>query len=222
MDAIVKRAIAAKFTAFCLTVDSAYYSRRERDYANRFAKPWRSGEGMDWQAALNWDDIKHFKDTHDIPLVLKGIATAEDAAIAVDHGVDVVHVSNHGGRQLDHGLGSFDVLPEIVQAVGGRARIVVDGGILRGTDIVKALALGADAVAAGRLMCCGLAAAGAAGVVRVLELLEEEMRLAMGLLAAKSVAELGPHHLRTAPAVRESHVFSGYPLLDYADQEPRL
>ena len=90
----------------------------------------------------------------DIPLILKGIATAEDATIAVEHGVDCVYVSNHGGRQLDQGVGSIDVLPEVVEAVGGRARIIIDGGISRGTDVVKALILGADAVACGRAGGC--------------------------------------------------------------------
>src|SRR3989441_7256438 len=91
--------------------------------------------------------------SHAIPLVLKGIATAEDAALAVDHGVEGVYVSNHGGRQLDHGRGAVEVLPEVVRAVGGRATVVVDGGFVRGTDVVKAIALGAQSVGIGRLAC---------------------------------------------------------------------
>src|SRR3989449_9566957 len=152
-----------------MTVDSAHYSRRERDLDKRFIRPWRqAARGMEWQAALSWDQVKRFKDTHDIPLILKGIATAEDAAIACDHGVDGVYVSNHGGRQLDHGLGSLEVLPEVVRAVGDRATIIVDGGFLRGTDVVKAITMGAHAVGVGRLECIGLAAAGQAGLVRAL------------------------------------------------------
>ncbi len=128
-----------------MTVDTAVYSRRERDLARRFVKPWRlRATGQDFQAALSWDQVKRFKDRHDIPLILKGIATGEDAAIACDHGVDAVYVSNHGGRQLDHGRGSIEVLPEVVKAVAGRAVVMVDGGFMRGTDVVKAIALGAQ------------------------------------------------------------------------------
>ena len=123
VDEWVRRAKANGFTAFCLTVDSAYYSRRERDLAGRFAKPWRpaDGGGMQFQAALSWEKVRRYKAKHDLPLILKGIATVEDAEIALSHGVDVIYVSNHGGRQLDHGLGSAAVLPEIVAAVNGRA-----------------------------------------------------------------------------------------------------
>jgi len=118
VDDHVRRARDHGYTIFCMTVDSANYSRRERDIDKRFVKPWRqSATGMNWQAALSWDQVKRFKDTHDIPLILKGIATAEDAAIACDHGVEGVYVSNHGGRQLDHGMGSLAVLPEVVRAV---------------------------------------------------------------------------------------------------------
>jgi isopentenyl diphosphate isomerase/L-lactate dehydrogenase-like FMN-dependent dehydrogenase len=122
VDDHLKRAMAAGYEAFCLTVDTAIYSRRERDISTRFAKPWRRGVvGMDHQASLNWSHVKRFRDTYDIPLILKGIATAEDAAIACEHGVAGVYVSNHGGRQLDHGRGALDVLPEVVAAVKGRA-----------------------------------------------------------------------------------------------------
>src|SRR5215468_8631500 len=139
VDDHVKRAVANGYAAFCLTVDTAVYSRRERDLAKRFVKPWRTrATGHEFQAALSWDHVKRFKDLHDIPLVLKGIATAEDAALACDHGVEGVYVSNHGGRQLDHGRGTLDILPEVVQAVRGRATIIVDGAFVRGTDVVKA------------------------------------------------------------------------------------
>ena len=115
--------------------------------------------------------VERIKRKFKIPLAIKGIATAEDAKIALDHGVDFVYVSNHGGRQLDHGRGSTDVLPEIVEAVAGRAKIIIDGGFYRGSDIVKAIALGASLVGLGRMQCYGLAAAGQAGIVRMLELL---------------------------------------------------
>src|SRR4030095_854843 len=112
-----------------------------------------------------------------------------DAAIAVEHGVDGVYVSNHGGRQLDHGAGSTEVLPEGVAAVAKRATVFVDGSCVRGTDIVKAMALGADVVGLGRLACCGLAAAGAPGLVRTLELLEDEVRIALGLLGVTRLSQ---------------------------------
>src|SRR5713101_6294194 len=152
VDDHVKRARDHGYAAFCLTVDTASYSRRERDLAKLLVKPWRVREsGFNFQAGLCWDHVKRFKDMHDIALILKGIATAEDAALACEHGVEVVYVSNHGGRQLDHGRGSLDVLPEVVAAVAGRADVMVDGGFMRGTDVVKAITLGAQCVGLGRL-----------------------------------------------------------------------
>ena len=126
VDDHVKRALDHGYAAFCLTVDVAMYSRRERDLIGRFVKPWRATApaGSSFQSGLSWDQVKRFKDKHSdkrMPLIIKGIATAEDAEIAVQHGVEVVYVSNHGGRQLDHGLGSAAVLPEIV-ARGRRPR----------------------------------------------------------------------------------------------------
>ncbi len=213
----IEASLAAGLDAFCITVDSARYSRRERDIAGRFQKPWRAnveGEARQAQAALSWADIARVRRACTLPLILKGIATAEDARLAVEHGVDVVYVSNHGGRQLDHGLGALDVLPEVVEAVAGRARIWVDGGICRGTDIVKALALGAEAVGVGRLYCYALAAAGAPGIVRLLELLEEELGVAMGLLGVTRLDQLERAHLHPgAPAVAAPSALSAFPLL---------
>jgi len=211
----LKRALDAGYDAFCLTVDTAFYSRRERDISTRFAKPWRRGVvGMDYQAALNWSHVKRIRDNYDVPLILKGIATAEDAVIACDQGVAAVYVSNHGGRQLDHGRGTLDVLPEVVAAVKGRAAVIIDGGFSRGTDIIKAIALGADAVAIGRLYLYGLAAAGQMGVVRVLELLETELRVSMGLLGVDGFAKLDQSYLHAAPSVWTPHVHSAFPLLE--------
>jgi len=214
VDDHVKRARDNGYTIFCMTVDSAHYSRRERDLDKRFIKPWRqAARGMEWQAALSWDQVKRFKDTHDIPLILKGIATADDAAIACDHGVDGVYVSNHGGRQLDHGLGSLEVLPEVVRAVSGRAVVMVDGGFLRGTDVVKAIALGAQCVGLGRLQCMWLAAAGQAGLERALEVLEEEIKICLGLLGVTSYSQLDASYLREARLVTEASALSAFPLL---------
>lgn len=214
LDEQVRRAIDAGYQAFSLTVDSAYYSRRERDIASRFVKPWRTGGGADWQAALNWADVERFKRKYDVPLILKGIATAEDAMMAVERGVEVVYVSNHGGRQLDHGRGAMDVLPEVIEAVAGRAEVVVDGSIQRGTDLVKAIALGASAVGMGRMLCCGLAAAGDDGVVRMLTLLEDEVRTAVALLGVNRLADVGRHHLHAAAPVTPADVWSAFPLFD--------
>ena len=216
VDDHVRRAVGNGYTGFCLTVDTASYSRRERDLARRFVKPWRvRATGFDYQAGLSWGHVKRFKDTHpSVPLILKGIATAEDAALAAEHGVDVVYVSNHGGRQLDHGRGTLDILPEVVQAVRGRATILIDGSFMRGTDVVKAIALGAQVVGMGRLTCCGLAAAGQAGLVRVFELLEEEIRLCLGLLGVDRLAALNPSYLHAATPVRPAHVTSAFPLLE--------
>jgi isopentenyl diphosphate isomerase/L-lactate dehydrogenase-like FMN-dependent dehydrogenase len=211
----VGRAISGGYAAFCLTVDTAHYSRRERDIAKRYVRASRvRATGGDFQKGLEWRTVKLIKDKFKIPLILKGIATAEDAAIALDHGVDWIYVSNHGGRQLDHGRGAMQVLPEIVNAVAGRAKIMVDGSFCRGTDLVKAIAAGADLVGIGRLQCWALAAAGEAGVVRMLELLEDEVIRCLGLLGVRSFAELDRSYLHPATPTNLPHVFSAFPLLE--------
>ena len=211
----VSRAIASGYTAFCLTVDTAHYSRRERDIAKRYVRASRlRATGGDFQRGLEWRTVKLIKDKYKTPLVIKGIATAEDAAIALDHGVEWIYVSNHGGRQLDHGRGAMHVLPEIAAAVAGRARIMVDGSFCRGTDIVKAIASGADLVGIGRLQCWALAAAGEAGVLRMLELLEDEVIRCMGLLGVTSFAELDKSYLHAAMPTNLPDVFSAFPLLE--------
>jgi glycolate oxidase len=215
-DDFVRRARDHGYSAFCMTVDVAMYSRRERDLIGRFIKPWRAtaGAGVAFQSGLSWTQVKRFKDKYpDYPLIIKGIATVEDAALAVEHGVNVVYVSNHGGRQLDHGLGSVSLVPEILKAVGGKARVWVDGGFMRGTDVVKAIALGAEAVGIGRLCGLGLGAAGVPGLVRALELLEDEIRICLGLLGVTSFAELSPQYVTAAPPVNEPGVFSAFPHL---------
>jgi isopentenyl diphosphate isomerase/L-lactate dehydrogenase-like FMN-dependent dehydrogenase len=211
----VSRAVATNYAAFCLTVDTAHYSRRERDIAKRYVRESRNrATGGDFQKGLEWRTVKLIKDKYKIPLVLKGIATAEDALIALDHGVEWIYVSNHGGRQLDHGRGAMHMLPEIVDAVKGRARIMVDGGFCRGSDVVKAIAAGADIVGIGRLQCWALAAAGEAGVLRMLELLEDEVIRSLGLLGVTSFAELDKSYLHAATATNMPDVFSAFPLLE--------
>src|SRR6516164_780712 len=214
VDDHVERAIAHGYTAFCLTVDTAHYSRRERDIAKRFVTAGRRRvQGRAFQAGLDWTTVKRIKQRFKIPLIIKGIATAEDTRVALDHGVDWIYVSNHGGRQLDHGRGSMDVLPEVVDAVAGRAKIMIDGSVCRGTDIVKALAAGADLVGIGRMQCFALAAAGESGVVRLLELLEDEVRRCLGLLGATGFGDLDRSYLHAAAPTSMPHVLSAFPLL---------
>lgn len=211
----VARAIACGCAALCLTVDTAVSSRRERNIVNRYRMTGAAiPPGQPFQAALNWRTVRLIKETFDIPLGLKGIATAEDALIAVDHGVDWIYVSNHGGRQLDHGRGSMDVLPEIVDAVAGRAGIMIDGSFCRGTDIVKAIAAGADLVGLGRMQCYALAAGGEAAIVRMLELLEDEVQRAMAMLGVTGFAELDRSYLHPTVSVTPPGVLSAFPLLD--------
>jgi glycolate oxidase len=217
VDDYVARAIANAYAAFCLTVDTAHYSRRERDIAKRHITGGRRrASGREFQAALDWRTVERIKAKFAVPLAIKGIATAEDAKIALDHGVDFVYVSNHGGRQLDHGRGSMDVLPEVVEAVAGRAKIIIDGGFYRGSDIVKAIALGAHMIGLGRMQCYGLAANGEAGIVRMLELLEDEVTRAMGLLGVTSLGKLDQSYLHAAAPTHPPHVFSAFPHLDIA------
>ncbi len=215
VDDHVRRAIDKGYAAFCLTVDTDSYSRRERDIAKRHQRRRvRVDDARIYQAQFNWRDIERIKKNFDIPLIIKGIATHEDAKIAVEHGVDAVYVSNHGGRQLDQGVGSIEVLPEVVEAVGGRARIMVDGSITRGTDVVKGLTLGADAVVVGRLYVYGLAAAGGPGVVRLFEILEDEIRICLSLLGVNRYDDLDKSYIRRAPPVVPAHVHSPFPHLD--------
>ena len=214
----VNRALRSGYDAFCLTIDTDLYSRRERDIASRHQRSRVRVAEEIHQARFNWRDVARIKKNCAIPLILKGIATSEDALIALDHGIDAIYVSNHGGRQLDHGLGTMAVLPEIVEAVSGRAKILVDGAITRGTDVVKALALGADAVAVGRLYVYGLAAAGPGGVGRLFEILESEVRICLGLLGLTSFSELTNAYVRQAPSVVTPHLHSAFPLLNLLER----
>jgi isopentenyl diphosphate isomerase/L-lactate dehydrogenase-like FMN-dependent dehydrogenase len=210
---IIGRVKRAGYAALALTVDVAHYSRRERPMMTRQMPPTQRVLNTDrrrYQAMLTWDTMDMIKELAGLPFMLKGVQTAEDAELAVQHGVEVIWVSNHGGRQIDHGLGSLDTLPEIVAAVNGRARIILDGGVQRGTDILKAVAMGADAVAIGRLQAWGLAAAGQAGVVRMLEILEDELICAMGLTGLTSMAKVTRSYVCEAEPVTEAHEMSSW------------
>ena len=221
VDDMANRAIDSGYDAFAITVDTAHYSRRERDIAKRFEKSWARRNSANWnyQATFDWSCLERFKSKHRIPLFVKGISTPQDALKCVELGVEGIYVSNHGGRQLDQGLGSCAVLPEIVKVVDKKALIVVDGSICRGTDIVKALALGADLVGMGRMQGYGLAAAGPDGVVRMLEILEDECSKTLGLLGVNGFGKLDSSYLAAAPVVTESHALSAFPLLDI-DRNP--
>jgi 4-hydroxymandelate oxidase len=208
---LVHRAANAGYRAICLTVDTPLLGRREKDERNRFTLPPGLGianlepaglEGMPeseqgsafakyvadlLNESLTWRDVDWLKSVSRLPVILKGIMTAEDARLAVEHGVAGIVVSNHGGRQLDSTLGTLDVLPEVVAAVGGRLEVYVDGGIRRGTDVLKALGLGAKAVLVGRPILWGLALGGVEGVRAVLEHLRTELDTAMALAGRATV-----------------------------------
>jgi isopentenyl diphosphate isomerase/L-lactate dehydrogenase-like FMN-dependent dehydrogenase len=215
VDDVIERAISNHYTGFCLTVDTAVVSRRERDIAKRVVPTSQSaGEGdFTYQASLSWRSIERIKKKFDIPLVIKGISRADDAIKAVDLGVEVIYVSNHGGRQLDQSVASISLLPEIVSAINGRAEIAVDGGFYRGSDIVKALALGADVVGLGRLQGWAMAAGGAPMVIRMLQLLKREISMTMALCGVTSISELDASFITKADVVSSPDVLSAFPLI---------
>jgi glycolate oxidase len=211
----ISRAIANGYIALALTVDLDHYGRRERDLAKRFETSSRRNRPADqFQARFSWADVARLKAKFRIPFILKGIATAEDARIALEHGIEGIYVSNHGGRQLDHGKGGIAVLPEVVEAAAGRAEVYVDGGFMRGADIVKAMALGATAVGIGRLQGLALSAGGEGALVRALTLLQDEVTRTLGLLGVTAFAELNPSYVApVAPILRQNWLDSAFPLL---------
>lgn len=218
----VKRAEDAGCRGFCLSVDVAYYGRRERSLHRRHAIPGRSSGGLrageDHAMRVDWAFVERIKSKTRLPLIVKGIATAEDAALAVEHGVDVVYVSNHGGRQLDHCRGTMDTLSEVVATTRGKAVIVIDGGFMRGTDVLKALAMGADMVGLGKLQALALAAGGTAGIVRMLELLETELSVSMKLLGAATCDDLDGSYLHPTVPLTRPDVLGAFPLLPHLPQ----
>ncbi len=211
--AIVEEAIEAGYEALLLTVDAPYAGRRERDLRTGFQVPaeirapaieaaagHRSltpKEVFDLvDASITWDDLERLCNEFDLPILVKGLVTGEDAALAVEHGAAGVVVSNHGGRQLDNAPPTIDALPEVVEAVAGRIPVLLDGGIRRGTDIAVALALGAQAVLVGRSALWGLAVDGEAGARLAIRILADELRLALALLGAPSPADLTADNVR--------------------------
>ena len=219
MDDHIRRAMDAGYTGFCLTADTQVYSRRERDvmkgYVPMSGRSASAANGdFSHQASMTWDTIAHIKGTHDIPLIVKGVMHEDDAARCVEAGVDVIYVSNHGGRQLDHAMACIDALPQVSQAVAGRVPVVVDGGFMRGADVVKGLCLGADFVGMGRFEGLAMAAGGYAGLMRGLKILEQEIRISMALLGAPDLVSLNPSLLQRAQPLAEPSVLSAFPLLD--------
>jgi isopentenyl diphosphate isomerase/L-lactate dehydrogenase-like FMN-dependent dehydrogenase len=212
-DGITRDLIAAArdngFTALVLTIDAPVRGNRERDLRTGFAIP----DGIEVASlgrggvtpkqvfelispSLTWRDLERIAGEARLPLLVKGVLTREDALLAVEHGAAGVVVSNHGGRQLDGVAATIDALPEVVEAVDGRVEVLVDGGIRRGTDVVKALALGARAALVGRPILWGLTAGGEAGVAHVLELLRAEILNALQLLGCVSPADVGRGHVQ--------------------------
>jgi len=211
---LIRRAEAAGCQALVLTVDAQVWGRREADIRNQFKLPGGlnvanlaqhaktmfpdgiSGSGLAayvsemLDPSLSWNDLAWLREQTKLPLLLKGLVRADDAIMAVQHGVDGVIVSNHGGRQLDTAPATIQALPHVVQAVAGAIPVFVDGGVRRGTDVIKAIALGAQAVLIGRPILWGLASDGENGAYRVLELLKAEFDLAMALCGARNINEI--------------------------------
>ncbi len=196
-ERMVRRAEDAGYRALVLTVDAPRWGRKERELRAGFTLPphlrmanfGEDGEPND-VAVLTWESLAWLRALTSLPIVVKGILTAEDARLAVEHGAAGVIVSNHGGRQLDSVPATIEALPEVARAVAGHCEVYLDGGIRRGTDVLKALALGARAVFIGRPALWGLAVDGEAGVRRVLELLREEFDLAMALAGRPTLASI--------------------------------
>jgi 4-hydroxymandelate oxidase len=219
-ESLVRRAEAAGCRALVVTVDAPLLGRRERDVRSGFGlpegifvanlvgfgrgelPPEARGSGLatyfeqQLDTSLNWDDLAWLRGLTNLPILLKGVLRSDDARRAVDAGCAGVIVSNHGGRQLDGAVATADALSSIVDAVGGRGEVLVDGGVRRGIDVVRALALGARAVLLGRPVLWGLASRGEAGVARVLELLRAEIDLALALSGCRSPADVDPSLVR--------------------------
>ncbi|HEV2813781.1 MAG TPA: alpha-hydroxy acid oxidase [Solirubrobacteraceae bacterium] len=215
-NALMEEAVECGFDAIVLTVDAPRAGRRERDVRTNFAVPpdiempaIRSAVGKPTSPSpvqffslldmsLTWSDLERLASDCSLPVLVKGVHTAEDARLAADHGAAGVIVSNHGGRQLDRVPAALDMLPEVVEEVGDRVEVLMDGGIRRGTDALVALALGARAVLVGRPVLWGLACGGEAGALRVLEILKADIELGLTLLGAPTPADVTPAHVRVA------------------------
>ncbi|GIU94698.1 MAG: alpha-hydroxy-acid oxidizing enzyme [Gaiellaceae bacterium] len=214
-DAVIEQALEAGFSALVLTADLPVYGRRHREARTGFTAPEdaapaliaarkrggaRAGHhSLDLlESGLEWSYVTELRERYDVPVIVKGLVTAEDALLALEHGAAGIVVSNHGGRQLDGAIASLEALPEVVEAVDGRAEVYLDGGVRRGTDVATALALGARAVLVGRPALYGLAFGGAKGVEQVLGILRDELENALALLGCRSPADVTRAHVSTA------------------------
>jgi isopentenyl diphosphate isomerase/L-lactate dehydrogenase-like FMN-dependent dehydrogenase len=211
-EKLVRRAEDAGYRALVLTVDRPRFGNRERDKRNGFKLPQHlraanfdgdARRDMTTVAISTWETLEWLVGATTLPVLVKGVLTAEDAELAVEREVSGIVVSNHGGRQLDSVLSGIDALPEVVTAADGRCEVYCDGGIRRGTDVLKAIALGARAVLIGRPTVWGLAVSGADGVADVFALLHEELRLAMALAGKARLAEIDRTLVTRAPGERE-------------------
>lgn len=200
-EAMLERVVSAGYSAICWTVDFPVSGLRHRDTRSGFVMPIGIGASdYLFDDSLTWDDLGWIRDrASGLPVVVKGILTAEDAELAVQAGADAIVVSNHGGRQLDRSPAGLDALPEVAAQVSGRVPVLADGGVRRGTHVLTALALGASAVLVGRPTIWGLAAEGERGVAGVLEILRSEFENAMALTGCRSVDEIGPALVAPAP-----------------------
>ncbi len=205
MSDIADRVEQAGFSGICVTVDSPVIGRRDRSLASGFGWAVPTGgtdslsrHGFDYayRSTFTWPDLASLCAHTALPVILKGVMTADDALQAVDSGVAAVYVSNHGGRMVDQGVSTIEMLAEIVEAVGSSAEVAIDSGFTRGAEVCKALALGARAVGIGRLQCWGLALGGTGGLTHVLEILEQEISTTMANLGCRSVADITPAHVR--------------------------
>ena len=214
-DGVIEQALGAGFSALVLTADLPVYGIRHREARTGFEAPEddvpaivsareRGGEKEEHhslgllESGLEWNYVAELVERWNVPVLVKGLVTAEDAVLACEHGASGVVVSNHGGRQLDGAIASLEALPEVVAAVGERAEVYLDGGVRRGSDVAMALALGARAVLVGRPAMYGLALGGAKGVEQVLEILREETENALALLGCRSPAEVSAAHIKPA------------------------
>ena len=205
LDRLVERVTEAGASGLCVTIDSPVSARRDRLLDGAF--DWRTeregvppnleglGRQREFQKHFTLEDFARLRTSTELPLLVKGIMTAADARRVVDAGADVVYVSNHGGRELDHNRSSIEALPDVIAEIGDDAEVILDSGVRHGSDIAKAIALGARAVLIGRLQCWGLAVGGADGVRLVLDILRDELETTLALIGVTSLDELTPDHV---------------------------
>ena len=205
LSRIVDVVEAAGFAGLCVTVDAQLPARR--DHLIESGYDWRAerqdpinyrelGRIDSFKASFTWPELGWLCERTALPVILKGVMRPAEATRAVEAGVSAIYVSNHGGRSMDHGISTIEVLEEIVTAVGPEVEVIVDSGFTRGAEVCKALALGARAVGIGKLQCCALALGGAPALTHVLGILQHEIAVTMGMLGCRSVSEIGKEHIR--------------------------